>query len=119
METFTVYLVKMTLLRINYKPFIFWWFVVKTEVQLTGPTSGNGSISSTPSAYTWMSARRSLFCTASYRSIILAAADVHVFLANLWSTYLAVMNSFLTVLGNITLVCEKCVFQEDRVERGL
>lgn len=45
-----------------------------------------------------MRASRSLDWTASNSSIILAAADVHVFLAYLWSTYLALMNSFLTVL---------------------
>lgn len=45
-----------------------------------------------------MRASRSLVWTASNNSIILAAADVHVFLAYLWSTYLALINSFLTVL---------------------
>lgn len=70
----------------------------RSTVQPTLPGSGRGCSSSTPSAYSWMIDSRSLDCTAPYTASRPLLAVEMVRLANLWSMYLALMNSFLAVL---------------------
>lgn len=107
MFTFTLFIKQYNLIqhvRINanytskFSRFIFVKLNILKVLRLTRPPLGSSSISSTPSAYTWISAIRSRDLTASYRLLSFTTAELQVFFANLWSTYLAFINSLRIVL---------------------